>query len=343
MNARTSDHAVLHLVIPDLFTNQAMNALTVRLEAFERLLSRAYVEPWTSTGWTASILQLFDLPAKTEPPLAALTRLFDVGDCAQDYWLRVDPVYFKADQDRVLLFDAASVFALSQAEADGFIQALNQHFAEDGLQFSAPTPNRWYVRLSQHADLHTVPVSEMLGRDVFRHMPTGDDALTWKKYLNEIQMLLHQNPINEAREARGELPVNSVWPWGLGQLPTAPIPRWAGVWSDDPLVQGLAKLTQAPAQTQPANAQEWLNQINTAGDYLLTLQAPLDALQDCSAWLQQVNEQWCLPLLSALSQRQLETLVLYPCDQRMFCLTRSRARHWWRRRVPWQQFLPTAE
>jgi hypothetical protein len=38
-----------------------------------------------------------------------------------------------------------------------------------------------------------------------------------------MQMLLYTHPVNEARAARGVLPVNSFWLSGTGTLPTAPI------------------------------------------------------------------------------------------------------------------------
>jgi len=43
--------------------------------------------------------------------------------------------------------------------------------------------------------------------------PKGVEALHWHQLFNEIQMLLFSHPVNEAREVRGELPVNSVWLW----------------------------------------------------------------------------------------------------------------------------------
>jgi hypothetical protein len=35
-------------------------------------------------------------------------------------------------------------------------------------------------------------------------------------------MLLHEHPLNQAREARGELPVNSVWISGIGRASGTP-------------------------------------------------------------------------------------------------------------------------
>ncbi|HJV96354.1 MAG TPA: hypothetical protein VJ608_09975, partial [Albitalea sp.] len=42
-----------------------------------------------------------------------------------------------------------------------------------------------------------------------------------RRLQNEVQMLLYTHPINDAREARGELPVNSFWLSGCGRLQQA--------------------------------------------------------------------------------------------------------------------------
>src|SRR5690606_4093503 len=47
----------------------------------------------------------------------------------------------------------------------------------------------------------------------------------WRRLVNELQMLWFDHPVNQAREARGLRPVNSVWLYGGGrpaQLSSAP-------------------------------------------------------------------------------------------------------------------------
>jgi hypothetical protein len=40
----------------------------------------------------------------------------------------------------------------------------------------------------------------------------------------EAQMTLHGHPLNAAREAAGQRPINSVWFWGCGAMPTRALP-----------------------------------------------------------------------------------------------------------------------
>jgi len=79
-------------------------------------------------------------------------------------------------------------------------------------------PDRWYLRLDSLPDISTLPLSQVAGRNVHGLLPGGKDAARWHQLFNEIQMLLFAHPLNEARETRGALPINSLWFWGGGVM-----------------------------------------------------------------------------------------------------------------------------
>ena len=141
----------------------------------------------------------------------AISAAFD--GLAAGCWLRADSVNLSLQRDQLLL---ASVQAGSE-EAAALCASLNAHFAGQDIEFFAPHPRRWYMRLDALPRIITTPLSEVVGGDVRRALPTGEDAARWHRLFNEIQMLLHAHPLNEAREARGELPINSrvVLGWRL--------------------------------------------------------------------------------------------------------------------------------
>jgi len=47
-------------------------------------------------------------------------------------------------------------------------------------------------------------------------MPAGRDGARIRSLMNEIQMLLHEHPVNQGRERARLLPVNGWWLWGFG-------------------------------------------------------------------------------------------------------------------------------
>jgi hypothetical protein len=65
--------------------------------------------------------------------------------------------------------------------------------------------------------------------------------LHWQRILTEIQMALYAHPLNQAREARGELLVSSLWLWGGGRaMPFNPDCSLGLNPSQPPLVRGGA-------------------------------------------------------------------------------------------------------
>lgn len=334
----------LHILIPELFAHHAQITPGLPLNSLETLLSRAYVEEWAHPEWMSSLFALFDLPVLNQKtlPIAPLTRLIDANDSCDKIWLRADPVHLRADRDRLFLFDADSAFTVTQAEANNLINEINAFYAEDGLQFSAPTPTRWYVSLPKLPKLITHPLADILGRDIHDYMPDGEDKMQWRQRFNEIQMLLHQSKVNTDREARGELPINSLWFWGLGKLPEPPPPRWAHVWSDDPLTQGLASLANTPQSNVPAFGDRWLAHL-APGEHLLTLSEtlsePLADVENWNEWLTHLELTWFQPLFKALKKHQIDMIALYPGEERVFVITYNNIRHWWRRRRTWHSFI----
>jgi hypothetical protein len=321
---------MLHILIPDLFNHPSDGMSDLRLDSLERLLSRAKIEKWQHS--TNEILfTLFGLPVNTS--IAPLTRLFDANDSGNKIWLRADPVYLRADRDRVFLFDAASAFKLTQAEANAFIKEINTFYAEDGLEFSAPTPTRWYVSLSKYPDLITQPLDKVLARDIYDYMPEGEEKTEWRQRLNELQMLLHQSKVNTDRVKRGEVPINSLWFWGLGKLPEPPKPRFTQVWTNEPLAQGLASLNNTPQSEVPDSATSCL----IAGEHLITLSAVRGENANWHNWMIDLETNWFTPLFNALKKRQLDKIALYTGDNRVFIITNKS--YWWRRRKSWQSFV----
>jgi hypothetical protein len=201
--------------------------------ALRRLLSRARATRFARQDQEATLLQAFGVVRQHDWPVAPLTWLGDGGSADERFWLRADPVHLRAERDALVLVDASRL-KLEGAAVDSLVGSLNAHFDRDGLRFHAPAPARWYVSLPQAPDVATCPLSDVAGRSVNPLLPHGKDALTWHRRWNEVQMLLHEHPINQAREAAGEPSINSVWFWGGGTLPRVERRGFACVWGHDP-------------------------------------------------------------------------------------------------------------
>ena len=49
-------------------------------------------------------------------------------------------------------------------------------------------------------------------------MPTGPDARALRRLMAELQMLLHEHPVNQRRARAGAPEVNAIWLHGLGSV-----------------------------------------------------------------------------------------------------------------------------
>lgn len=338
----------VHLVIADLFLPVDFAAEVcagLSLPALELLLARgrlgnlptasAHIESAGQDAHPARIplslesalCELFGVPGA---PVAGISAAFD--GLAEGIWLRADPVHLRLQREQVVLLPNVNV---SDAEAAELCASLNAHFAGQEIAFFAPHPQRWYLKLAQLPDVQTVPISQASGRNIYGHLPTGLEARHWHKLFNEIQMLLFAHPLNEAREARGEMPVNSLWLWGQGEAATVQR-RYDSASSDEVLVEMLA----AAAGSQFATWQESWQAVE--GEQLLVWTGLRAALQrgDLAAWreaLQAFETNYAQPLWQALRAGEIAKLqidIVGGESLRQVSLTRGNAWSFWRRSKP---------
>lgn len=321
----------LHLVVPDLLAGRGGDH-TAR--ALKTLLARATQDVYAGNAETL-LCTLFGvaLPGCAHVPVAPLTYALDTDTDPTGWWLRADPVYLRTGNDRLFLM-GNDVLDITQAEADTFAHALRPLFAELGAELITPVPKRWYLRLAGDPHMAWPPLRDILGLDI-HHCLTGtqhnEHAKRWRRVLNEAQMLLHTHALNDARTARGELPINSVWFWGGGQLPARPARRYTQVWSDDALASSLARLSAVPRAPVPADgAAHWLEHA-APGAHLVYLEHLAEAMPIEAEALAAFDTRWAAPLLGALKTRALTGLHLYAAHGAVFHGTPRGMSRWWRR------------
>ena len=205
-----------------------------------------------------TLARLFGVSAQALP-WGALGLWGERGERPQDFVLSLDPVHFKLGMTDAIVFGGASLH-LGMDEADTLARALEQHFSARGWRIEVAAPQRWYLHLPESSDLVTVPLAQALGRDAGLFKPQGRDAPRWLADITEAQMVLFAHPLNQAREARGLPVINSVWPWGAGDLSANEyVPTGQGEAGDAPMNllpspltgEGLGERVEAFATERP--------------------------------------------------------------------------------------------
>lgn len=323
----------LTLMVPGL--SQAPPIDGAGLKALAAVFARAQAVPAPlPSGFERRLFALFGAESQQdELPVAAVTRLADTGRLDTRWWLRADPVHLRLEQNRLVLVDN-HLLGLTQAQADPLLSELLP-LCPPGWRLEAPQPGRWYLQPPAPLALVTTPLSMTVGLNVQPHLPSGGDAARLRAWLTELQMQLHASPVNAAREARGDLPVNSLWFWGGGALPPPRAAGWTQLWAGEPIAAGLARLADVPQAPAPANAQAWLSQA-APGRHLLVLDQGLSALQyrDATGWrefIEVLAADWIAPLLSMLKQKRLARMTLYSDTGPALDMTTSRLRRFWQR------------
>jgi hypothetical protein len=276
------------LVVPALFSNET----TDRFHALERLLARGRRQASDPQRLDEWLQQAFELGAGPFPA-GALTLVASGADPGTGSWARADPVHLRVMRDHVTLVPGEA-FDIPRAEADALCSALNGHFP--GLDFTACEPARWCARLAPAMSGPALDTAEP---------PELPKAAA--PFVNEAQMVLHAHPVNEAREARGEPAVNSLWIWGGGAAPRAARSVWQSVAADDPAIRGAARLAGTRHRALPRSATEWLERLPQDGRQLAVLdpaRTPLDELE----------RSWFAPLLAALRAGRVGMVTIHVPD-----------------------------
>lgn len=349
----------LHLLVPSLFWPETSLPEIYRdlpLPALETLLARSLYAEDQSQGVEAWLCSAFGVAQQQDWPVASVTLQADSAgqvNARNDYWLRADPVHLRIERDQFVLADSR-IFQISAAEANQLTDLLNQHFAGDDLNLSVSETgrqqlvflplqsDRWYLRVAGIPALQTHALSEVAGKNIRARLPYGMDHLFWQGIFNEIQMLLHEHPLNQAREARGQPAINSIWFWGGGIKPQSGGCPYSQVWSNDALPRSLALAHGVDHAELPPAATAWQQQFSAPGDHL----AVLDALHanaqygDAYSWrenLKKLEQDWFAPLLAALKQGKLDQLTLTAMGgdrNRNFTVSRGDLWKFWRAAKP---------
>ncbi|MGB1109912.1 MAG: hypothetical protein ACPG4N_06130 [Gammaproteobacteria bacterium] len=286
------------------------------------LLSRSRRSHGAPVGTEQALIKALvpEAADRAQPGVAFLSAIGDgliaAGDDQQAGWFRCDPCTLHADRDRLILFDASSL-AIQADESEALVDALNAMFAEDGMRFCAPHPERWYLHWPQAVELSTHPMDEVVSRPVDDYLPAGSGARDWQRLLSEIQMLLHGHPVNERRMNQGAHCINSLWLWGEGDAMNFEglTPAFQRVISDDPVAVGAAKALGIEVASV-SEAKDLISAVSSLNGCLLHLNdAREGALHgDAVVWrtaVEAMEQRWFMPIRQAIEQGSMGSVEIH--------------------------------
>lgn len=329
----------LTLIITDLYLAPELRASLAEspgpdasLPTLELLLARAGER--RSSEWRALVCEIVQVPTAGPVPIAAVTRLSDgrraPESAASDQWWIASPVHLTAAIDHVQLSD---VLTLGQDEWRKIVSGFNEEFGADAGVLELQGGAQAFWRPAHALDAHTVDPARVAGGDIHDALPDGTDGGRLRQLMTEVQMWLHEHPVNRERE-RGGLPtVNGLWLWGGGALPAwSPVTELPVLIGNDSFASGLWSLLGG--RIEPLAPAFPIAAAGSAPEVVVTL-----SLRELSGttWLERLRAleaAWLAPAARALRAGVIDRLRLQINDA-LFVVRRSDLRRFWRRPRPW--------
>lgn len=293
--------------------------------------------------WTARALGL----ARSQEPAVAASAMRGFGlDPADGMWFVVNPTHIQIARTHLMMGDLRQL-DLREDEARALFDSALESFTEAGYGLAWGSADTWFMRADAWAELQTASPDAAVGMNLTDWMPTGAPARAFRKLQNDVQVTWYTDPVNAAREARGQSPINSFWPWGAASMATEQagrlvataqgkagarptliahaVPGWLGALAD--------RRADTPAALAAAAASSDAERL-----LLVAGNAASPAIAaDWDGWLramQQLDGELFAPLLEQLGKGRIKSLrvVLSHRDGHLeFVTTPMAQRKFWRR------------
>jgi len=206
--SEASTHTLRDLALPNLAKLLLSMSPASTIGSDEYSLSppheRALAEAW---GWQGEDGAL---------PFAAHAAAADGIAVGTQAWGLLTPVHWHVGRDHVSLADPEAL-TLSEEESKQFLETIRHLFESEGWSLVYGAATRWYAAHDTLDGLPCASLDRVIGRNVDLWLESQPQARLLRRLQNEVQMLLYSHPLNDEREARGELPVNSFWLSGCGR------------------------------------------------------------------------------------------------------------------------------
>lgn len=128
----------------------------------------------------------------------------------------ITPCHWQVGMDTVVMLPPEAL-QLRDDESQQLLQAMQPWMLEDGLKVEWHSALRWHARSPQLDGVCTASLARVSGVNIRPWLTNGSLPPALRRLQSEMQMLLYNHPVNDARMARGKLTVNAFWLHGAGR------------------------------------------------------------------------------------------------------------------------------
>ncbi|MFA9273951.1 MAG: hypothetical protein ACEQSE_03670 [Candidatus Aquirickettsiella gammari] len=224
------------------------------------------------------------------------------------FWFTLSPIHIHIARDHMVMTDQRRL-EIDDKESRALFDAAQEICEELGKPLLYGDAKTWFLRADEWHAMHTASLDAAAGHNMEIWIAKGEHEVAWRKLQNEIQMLWHIHPVNQARDEQGRTTINSVW-----------------------LHSGSAEMHATIHQTNTPHFNIIKDQTDSTSILVEDLLEP--ALNsDWGNWLARMNQlekNWFEPALGALQNKQIKTLQLVLSDGQRLCQISCRAPQTWK-------------
>lgn len=214
---------------------------------------------------------------------------------------------------------------ITAEEADSLCRGLSDFYRDDGWQFRPVRPDLWLVLMPAVPDWQVKPILDICGQMGASEQASGRDSGLWLSKQTEIQMWLHQHPLNNIRSQHRLPTINGLWLWHdiQGQQTSALL-------SDSPWAQFASGMSDAPYDFRAFTS--WMQESGADSavvflDSLSVTAQTADVPAYCDI-LEDWEKRWFEPLWQALRTGRLQRLTVATDGENGGTLTLTPKSHW---------------
>jgi hypothetical protein len=313
----------LVIVVADLYLPAEGRADSLALPGLERM-ARFATKSVLAEGWRPWLARRMGAAALAAEPPALVAARCCSAEVAGAAWLAT-PVHCIAGLSSLHL-EHRGLLKLPMASLTALAADFREVFGGSGFVLEPLPSGGFLLRGPAMAEPAAIEPARCVGASIAAALPR---APALRRLGAEIEIWLHEHPVNLARRARAALPVTGLWLWGGGNARSKdPVPQDAPLasahaYGSDPYLEGLCCACGAPAQALPESIVTLMNEparITVMVVELAELLAadPTAAMGDALAML---DARWIAPAAAHLARGELGSLSLIANDR---CLTLRR-------------------
>jgi hypothetical protein len=298
---------VLTLIAPKIAPAlaQAAGEETARWPELAKLAGRGSVRALELSArdmsrWQLTLLERLGLGSEpARYPVAAVLRSGDEGRRAEGFWMQATPMHWLAGLDTLDAVRLEGESAIERSEREQLFEPIAGHLGSAGLELVKASSGEWLVRSERAWEVLTTSPETASAGPLEEAMPRGRDSVPLRRLMTELQMILHEHPVNTSRARRGMPEVNAIWLHGVGSLSELPERALPDAFGDELYLRGLYAVHGQRVQALPGDA---------AG-LVAAMRKEAIAVLD-TEHLDELERRWLAPLRRALSRGALAQVDL---------------------------------